>query len=193
MGGMHEFDERLVHRLEAADLERPVTMPPARDRRFAEEYCVGRTPPRVLQLPEVSARRRCRTACVRSGGLRDRPGGPDAGRRGGRRDGSRGPRVRGAAPPGPLSRAASGCGKPATGTLFSGDAVYRDGPLLDELPGSRRRRLRRDDAATASSCRDHRPRRSRPELRPRAACASSRYVARHSGWSRLGPHDAPTR
>ena len=32
-------------------------------------------------------------------------------------------------------RAASVCGRPSTGILFSGDAVY-DGPLLDELEGS---------------------------------------------------------
>ena len=59
--------------------------------------------------------------------------------------------------------------------LFSGDAIY-DGPLLDELPGSDIRRLRRDDEASARLAGRRRARRARAEFRARAADRTVRCV-----------------
>ncbi len=133
IGGMHEFAVRLVHRLEAADLEHASDAACLVTGDFAEELkleiaAAGLTLPDVLidALPRegfdpaaFSIVPVAPTQVMKEGDeidLGDRafsvlhlPG---------------------------HSPGSIGLWEPVTGTLFSGDAVYRDGPLLDELPGS---------------------------------------------------------
>lgn len=133
IGGMHEFGVRLVHRLEAADLEHAsdaaclVTgdFPEELQREIAAtglplpDLLIDALPQEAFDPAAFSIVPAAPTQVVEEGDeidLGDRafsvlhlPG---------------------------HSPGSIGLWEPETGTLFSGDAVYRDGPLLDGLPGS---------------------------------------------------------
>jgi len=133
MGGMHEFPERLVHRLEAEALALA-----------SDAACLvtAQFPPSLLdeiaadglELPEVLV-----TAAPYEGfdpeafavlpatatGVLDEGDVIDLGDRA----------LTVLHLPG-HSPGSIGLWEEKTGTLFSGDAVYRDGPLLDQMPGS---------------------------------------------------------
>jgi glyoxylase-like metal-dependent hydrolase (beta-lactamase superfamily II) len=132
VGGLHEFSQRIVHKLEAGDLEHPA--------RFASLFAAGlddrlvtsirgagyEVPERLLTaLPREDydmhayrVRPAPATRLVEEGDM------IDLGKR----------RFEVMHLPG-HSPGSIGLWESATGTLFSGDAVY-DGPLLDDLPGS---------------------------------------------------------
>ena len=134
MGGLHEFADRLVHRLEAEALARA-----------ADAAClVSADPPTSLEprSPQdgLRAARRADHG-VAAGGLR--PGGlqSSSGRprphvldEGDTID--LGDRVFAVLHLPGHSPGSIGLWEEKTGILFSGDAVYRDGPLLDQMPGS---------------------------------------------------------
>ena len=108
VGGLHEFAERLVHRAEAAQVG-------GRRRHHARRHAVLRerrrpVPGRRLRHPRPARRRRA-AGRARRRHRRDPPGPGQPRARRGRRDRPRRPGVRGAAPPRPLARAASGCGR----------------------------------------------------------------------------------
>jgi glyoxylase-like metal-dependent hydrolase (beta-lactamase superfamily II) len=133
MGGMHEFDERLVHRLEAGDLERASDAACFVTRDFPEGLqreiaAAGLTLPDVLidALPYESfdPAAFCVVPAAPTQVLDD----GDEIDLGGRS-------FTVLHLPG-HSPGSIGLWEAATGALFSGDAVFRDGPLLDDLPGS---------------------------------------------------------
>jgi glyoxylase-like metal-dependent hydrolase (beta-lactamase superfamily II) len=131
VGGMHEFAERAIHRIEAPDLAAP--MPTTLVSQHYGETVVGPYRDAGYDIPELFV------DAVPPGGLRD---------------------VTGEIGPAPVTRiledgdvvdagdrafevlhlpghspGSIGLWEADTGILFSGDAVY-DGPLLDELEGS---------------------------------------------------------
>ncbi len=131
-GGLHEFDQRLVHEAEAGQLLRLADAPPlltsSWPRAFIEECAAaGYLLPDVLLEarpseefdPSVFAPTPCRaTRALRDGDVIDL--------------GDR--RFEVLALPG-HSPGGIGLWEVETGTLFSGDTVYEDGDLLDSLPG----------------------------------------------------------
>jgi glyoxylase-like metal-dependent hydrolase (beta-lactamase superfamily II) len=133
MGGMHEFAQRLVHRLEAEALscasDAACLLPrdfPAELKREIEEE--GMTLPEVLvtAIPHAgfepaafAVTPATPTALLDEGDVLDF-----------------GDRVFTVLHLPGHSPGSIGLWEAATGILFSGDAVYRDGPLLDALPGS---------------------------------------------------------
>ncbi len=133
MGGMHEFPERLVHRLEAETLATAADAACLTTAQFPESL-LREIAADGMELPEVlvtavpydgfdaatfAIRATIATRTVDEGdaiALGDRvftvlhlPG---------------------------HSPGSIGLWEERTGVLFSGDAVYRDGPLLDQMPGS---------------------------------------------------------
>ena len=132
MGGMHEFEIRLVHRLEAADLELASDGAALVSASFGDEFVRGMKEagyelsdvlltavptaefdPAVYTLTPAQPTRLVEESDVvdlgdRAFAVLHLPG---------------------------HSPGSIGLWEEATGTLFSGDAVY-DGPLLDDLPGS---------------------------------------------------------
>ncbi len=183
MGGLHEFPERLVHRLEAEALA---------DAADAACLVTAQLPASLLaeiaadglKLPEVLL-----TASPREGfdpaafavvgttatGTLDEGDTIDLG-----------DRVFAVLHLPGHSPGSIGLWEEKTGVLFSGDAVYRDGPLLDQMPGSdvgayaeTMRRLRELPVSTVHGGHD-------PSFgRPRLVAIAEEYVARREDHDRL--------
>ena len=133
MGGMHEFPERLVHRLEAEALALATDAACLVTAQFPQSL-LDEIAADGLELPEVLV-----TAAPYEGfdpeafaalpatatGVLDEGDVIDLGDRA----------LTVLHLPG-HSPGSIGLWEEKTGTLFSGDAVYRDGPLLDQMPGS---------------------------------------------------------
>ena len=184
MGGMHEFPERLVHRLEAQALATA-----------ADEACLitAQFPPSLLTeiaadglvLPDVLVE-----AAPHEGFDPETfavMGTPATGTLDEGAPIDLGDRVFTVLHLPGHSPGSIGLWEERTGILFSGDAVYRDGPLLDEMPGSdidtyvrTMGRLRELPVSTVHGGHD-------PSFaRPRLVAIAKEYVARRGHPDRTG-------
>jgi glyoxylase-like metal-dependent hydrolase (beta-lactamase superfamily II) len=134
MGGLYEFDERLCHRAEASDVEDPPdlslldteTFSPGEQQAVVESgygelprFLLDALPDPAFEPPGFAMRATTPTHVLEEGDVVDL--------------GDRAFEVLHVPGHTPGSIA---LWEPSTGTLFSGDTVYADEPLLDELEGS---------------------------------------------------------